>query len=282
LKNKIGVALITCNSEHRIKQSAPLIPNVDEFVIVNDGEAYDESVYPDNMTKLIQHKYNTCVGVSKNDALKYLVDANCDHIFLVEDDVLIKDENVFDVYIKTAEKTGIWHLNYALQGPANRKQVNADSFKIDERGALSQKSDPNPKSIVEYDGLDLALYHNIVGSFSYYLKGVVKSVGLFDERYKNAWEHVEHTYRIIKQGLHPPFWWFADINESWKYIDDVENCIEESTIAKSPEWKKNFQVGMEMYRANHGFYPQKTPDVDNDEVMRILTNLEDKYARTVL
>jgi len=122
-KQKIGLGVVTCNKPERLLQSGKTIPDVDELVIVNDGKAYVDEVYPQN-AELIQHEKNMCVGVSKNDAMRYLIQAGCEHIFLMEDDVLIKNPGVFEAYIKAAEVSGIWHMNYALQGPANRKQTN--------------------------------------------------------------------------------------------------------------------------------------------------------------
>ncbi len=37
-------------------------------------------------THYIQHDVNRGVGITKNDALRYLLDKDCEHIFLIEDD----------------------------------------------------------------------------------------------------------------------------------------------------------------------------------------------------
>lgn len=278
---KIGIGLITCNKPERLSQTAPLVPNVDEFVIVNDGSPYDNSIYPKS-AEVIQHDRNMCVGVSKNDAMRYLIQKGCRFIFLMEDDVIIKRPDVFEKYIRTAEESGIWHLNYALQGPANRKQVQQGPMNVEQRHTLSQTSQPNPREIVEVGNNEVALYPNCVGAFSFFLREVILKVGYHDVRFKNAWEHVEHTYRIIKMGLHPPFWWFADIHPSWEYLDDVPACIENSTIAHTPEWIANFKRGMEWYQHKHGFVPQKTPDTSPDQVLQSLNFIQNNYARKIL
>jgi len=282
MKHKIGVGVITCNAEHRLKQSLPTVPNVDEIVVVNDGRPYSNNVYRKDI-EVIQHSRNKCVGISKNDAMRYLVQKDCDSIFLMEDDILIKDVNVFEKYIHTAEASGIWHLNYGLQGPANRQQIQQGPMNINERGQLDQNSAPNPRQIVDYgNGIELALYPNCVGAFSYFIKGIIKNIGYHDEHFKNAWEHVEHTYRIIKAGLHPPFWWFADIADSYNYITDIPGCIDDSTIAHTPEWHQNFREGMEFYKHKHGWYPQQSPDTHPQQVLDILKTIEKNYARKVL
>ena len=39
---------------------------------------------------------------------------DCEHIFIMEDDILIKDENVFKEYIRHSLISGIKHLNFAF------------------------------------------------------------------------------------------------------------------------------------------------------------------------
>jgi len=252
---------------------------VDTFVVVNDGTPYSE--YPAS-AEVIVHPRNMCVGVAKNTAIRHLMQAGCDHIFLMEDDMLIKRPDVFEAYIHAAENSGIWHMNYALQGPANRKQIVQGPMNIEKRHELDQNSEPNPRATIDYDGIDVSFYPNSVGSFSYYLRGVIKSVGYHDEQFKNAWEHVEHTYRVIKAGLHPPFWWFADIANSYEYLTDIPNCIEESTIAHTPEWIQNFQKGMAWFKSKHGYVPQQMPDTDSNQVIQTLDQIKKSYARKVL
>ena len=269
----IGVGIVTYNAEDRIKQSAITIPSwVKHFVIVNDGTPYDESSYPSN-AHVITHDTNKCVGEAKSTAMKYLLDQGCEHIFIMEDDVLIKDENVFDQYIKTSLHSGIKHLNYALQGPANKK--GSQGFEnLEERAEQSNLTEPNPRQVVKYtDDVEVALYPNCVGAFSYYHKDVISKIGFFDKTYKNAWEHVDHTMEAFKNGFTTPYWWFADINKSWEFITDIENCIENSTIARSDTWKENYTKGFLHFTKKHKFGPNQVPDTKPEDVSKVLNNL---------
>lgn len=272
-KDSIGVGMVTYNAEHRIRQSSITVPSwVKHFVIVNDGTPYTDGSYPEN-AHIIQHETNMSVGQAKNSAIEYLMSQGCEHIFIMEDDVLIKDENVFDQYIKTSINTGIKHLNYALQGPANRKGYQSFNT-LDERAKMEVDNDPNPREIVKYsDDIEVALYPNCVGSFSYYQREVLETIGGFDSVYKNAWEHVDHTVTAFKNGFTTPFWWFADINKSWNYIDDIENCIAESTIGRTPEWQANSVKGFKHFEKKHGMGPTQIPDTSKETLQKILTNL---------
>lgn len=197
--------------------------------------------------------------------MQYLLDQGCEHIFLMEDDILIKDEKVFEKYINHSLISGIKHLNFALHGPANKK--GSTGFKtLEDRKDVD--GEPNPRMIIPYpEGVKIALYPNCVGAFSYYHKSVLDKIGLFDPMFKNAWEHVEHTFQAIKNGFHPPFWYFADIENSWEYLTDIPNSIQESTIARTPEWNDNFIKGTEWYKKKHGITPTETPLVNQEVVV---------------
>lgn len=255
--NSIGVGMVTYNAEDRIKQSAFTIPKwVENFVIVNDGTPYDKSSYPEHAV-IIQHETNKCVGAAKNTAIDYLLSKGCEHIFLIEDDILIKNEDVFKEYIKHSVISGIKHLNFALHGPANKKD--STGFKtLAER--VDTNNEPNPRKITKYeDDVEIAFYPNSVGAFSYFHREVLEKVGGFDKAYVNAWEHVEHTFKTINAHYHPSFWYFADINKSWEYLSDIPNSIENSTIARSDTWQKNNMNGLRWFKKTYGLTPMEIP-----------------------
>lgn len=269
----VGFGMVTYNAEDRIRQSAFTVPSwIKNFVIVNDGTPYPEDAYPES-AHIIQHEKNECVGKAKSNAIQYLMDKGCEHIFIMEDDILIKDEKVFEEYIKHSLITGIKHLNFGLHGPANKK--GAQSFSnLEERAQQQTSEEPNPRMVVKYDDdINIALYPNCVGAFSYYRRDVIEKIGVFDPKFKNAWEHVDHTYETIKKGYHPSFWYFADIQGSWDYLTDIPNSIENSTIARSPTWERNYKVGMEHYKKKHGMYPTQTPIMKPEMVQQQLQML---------
>ena len=76
-----------------------------------------------------------------------------------------------------------------------------------------------------------------------------------------------------KKGYTTPYWWFADINESWKYIKDIEGCIENSTIGHTPEWHKNFNNGFIHFKQKHGFGPTQVPDTNPQQLQKVLNKL---------
>lgn len=239
VNEKIGLALITCNREHFFKKSYKSIPSdkLDEFIIISDGTKYES--FSSISTPVIQHKKNLGVGKSKNEAFQYLLKKKCKHIFVMEDDIIIKNHNVFEAYVNACKNTGIKHFNFALHGHYN----------LDSTGM------PIVKKTIEYpSGIKISLYNNVLGALSYYHADVLRSVGFMDENYYNAMEHVDHTLEIIKAGFHPPFRWFADIANSNEYLQDIVGEHKESEIRKNPdEWKKNFLRACNFFEKKQGF-----------------------------
>jgi len=273
-KETIGVGVITCNRPSYVKRllsNLSICEDIDELVIVNDGVTIPDS--NEYAGTWINNVKNLGVAKSKNKALQFLLNKSCENIFLIEDDVVIKNPDVFSAYIKASKETNIKHFNYGPGTPFNRKQNVA--FDIHNRHKLSTDTAANPKLIVEYKNAKIALYEHIAGMFSFFHSSILNKVGLFDERFYNAWEHVEHTYRIIKAGFHPPFWWFADIADSEDYIGEYKDAIQNSAIAKNTDqWMESVRKGQELYKQIHGHYPNQPPPTTKDLVLQTLKTIK--------
>jgi len=288
MKAKIGVGIVTCNRPHYLKGLLDSIPQecqIDELVVVNDGEPLSKDVasigedYDFSHVSWVQNKVNLGVGKSKNKALKYLYDKGCDYLFLIEDDMIILDSTVFNQYIDAYKVSGIQHFNYGPGSPFNRKQT-IKNFDLHNRHLLSQDTEPNPKLILDYKVCRIALYEHTVAMFSFFTRNVIEKVGYIDEAFYNAWEHVDHTYCIIKAGYHPPFWWFADLANSHELLTEAPGAIDNSSIAnKSEQWAKNVYGGREIYLKKHGHYPNQPPYVSQDQVIAIVKKLKNDNIR---
>ena len=89
--DKVGIGIVTYNSSCRLQTAISNIPEyLEHVVIVNDGTPYDMNVYGDRFD-IIQHVKNKGVAGAKNSAMRYLYGKGCEHIFLMEDDIVIKD-----------------------------------------------------------------------------------------------------------------------------------------------------------------------------------------------
>jgi len=280
-KEKIGVGIVTCNRPDYLRNLLNSLvaceSRIDKLVVVNDGKHIND--FDLSKGTWIDNEINLGVGKSKNKALKYLYEQGCDYIFLIEDDMLITDSTVFDQYIVASKTSGIQHFNYGPGSPFNRKQIIQD-FDLHNRHLLDQHTEPNPKMIVDYKVCKIALYEHTVAMFSMFTRKIIEAVGYIDEQFYNAWEHVDHTYCIIKAGYHPPFWWFADLANSHELLTEAPGAIDNSSIAnKSEQWNKNVMEGREYYLTKHGHYPNQPPFVSKEQVIETLKRIKHDHSR---
>ena len=181
----------------------------------------------------------------------------------------------FEKYIKASKQTGLKHFNFGPGSPWNRKQEQGLIGDLSKRHLASQKTEPNPKLIINYpNNTKIALYEHVVAMFCYFHKSILEEIGLMNEDFYNAWEHVEHTYRIIKAGKYSPFWWFADIEDSQDYISEAENEKAHSSLAKNEEiFMEQVQKGLEVFYRKHQTIPSQIPSVSQQEVKNILKQI---------
>lgn len=265
MRPDIGIGIVTYNRPELLYKLLDSIPTLmlKNVVVVNDGEFVDISGYP---VHVIQHETNKGVGKSKNDALRYLMEfEEYEHFFLIEDDIFIKDDIVFDKYIEASQASGIQHFNYSQHGLCNLCNLHT--------------REPNTLMRLTYDGVNLSFFPNCVGAFSYYSRKCLEEVGLIDERFYNACEHVEHTYRIIKAGMHPPFWWFADIENAQDYLGDEPWSLEKSTISGKDGHDEIVKEADKHFFKLHNMTPGQIPRYDIKYVGNKLKEIRSKYVK---
>lgn len=274
MSEKIGVGIITKQPRESFRKCFNFWHHmVDHVVVVNDGKDFDyqwssnfRSLYinriPETSLTYIHNEKNLGVGRSKNRSLRHLMAQGCDHIFLIEDDIFIKDQKVFQYYIEASKKSGIQHFNFSQHGLANKKP----------------DGKPNPHHVVKYDDCDVEFFQHCVGAFSYYSRKCLEECGLMDEEYFNACEHVDHTYEIIKKGMHPPFWYFADIRNSHEYLGDDGWSMETSTICSAPDFRENVANADKTFLRKHGHLPTQTPVASSTEFYQSLKDIRKNYG----
>lgn len=271
--DKIGIGIVTCNRPKFFLKCFRSIPNSYLLAVVNDGADFED------INKLQQEKpftyfhndKNLGVGKSKNKLFRYFLEQDCEHIFIIEDDIIIRDANVFKEYVRLRNITGIQHFNFGYHGPANRGNIS--------------KGTPSPRYVVDYGDIKLAINANSVGAFCYYSKEVLEKVGLIDEDYLNAFEHVDHDYRIYKAGYCTPYWNFPDLANSYEYLDEIECSENSSSIRPRPDWMENIQNGAKIFTKKHGYSPawqNMVPDTPKENVIKILKGIKKKYENKLI
>jgi GT2 family glycosyltransferase len=265
MKNKIGVGIVTYNRPEmllKLLNGLVLCP-IDLLVVVNDGFPFaDNYLYNYPIDKVIQNETNIGVGASKNKLFNELLAAGCEHIFIIEDDMRIKRHDIFEAYIAAAETTGIEHFMFAYHGSMNK--INNKEI--------------NPRVTINYsDGVAISLHLYAVGSFCYYTKKVLEDVGLMDESYFNAFEHIDHSYRIALKGYTTPFLAWADIANSLDYICEQSDTMDSSVIWTRVDSINHVHEAAKIFEKKFGYSPAKDntpPDTPPREVFKLLDKLK--------
>jgi glycosyltransferase involved in cell wall biosynthesis len=254
---KIGVAIITCNRPVMFSKCLNSIPihKIDEFVVVNDGSDATE----ETSAHLIKTN-GSGVGVAKNAAMQHLLDKDCDYIFIIEDDMLIKRDDIFDAYIAASKRTGIQHMMFAYHGPANKNGISGGP--------------PCPRVVIEYSqDLKIALNEHCVGAMCMYTKESLQAVGLFDTQFHNAFEHVHHSYLMCKHNFCTAYWWWPDIANSTDYIEEQACSEHNSSIRPRKDWQDNIRKGFDRFIQLENVSPVQIPDSTLQSVLLKLKSL---------
>lgn len=231
-KEKIGIGIVTYNRVDYLKQCIKSLEDnnlggADDIIIVDDCSSDGTKEFMSTLSYTTYYK-NTNKGIanSKNVVLKNFIGKNFEHIFIIEDDILVKDPLVLKKYILYAKVAGIKHLNFGLHGELNKGK--------------------------RFTYCGISCFPDCVGAFSYYHKDVIDKVGYLDENFINAWEHVEHTWRIAEAGLTTPFWKFADHPTSEDLLEEIQGSINNSSIRIRKDWQDNIDKGRKYWIKKHG------------------------------
>lgn len=244
-QHKIGIGMVTYNRPKYFGQSSKsvvrqLLSSTDRFVVYNDGsdKNYDRQYKWLNAVKsdkiqIIDSKENHGVAHAKNQLFRELM-KDCDYIFIIEDDIIPQNSGAITMYMAANRMTGIDHMLFAYHGPGNRQE----------------------DSLIQIDG-PLAIYKACVGAWCFYTRDILEKVGLMDENFHNAWEHVEHSWRIA-QYHNIPYGYWPDVIASWKHLVEIPGSIDGSSIGTQQDPKRLRVIidGLEYWKKKDGkIYP---------------------------
>ena len=260
LGKKIGVGVITCDRLNFLRKLVdsitPCEHMIDHLVVVNDGQ--EEPSWKLPYGEWLNNETNVNVGESKNRAMRHLLNLDCDYIFTLEDDIIINDTDVFKKYIHAHQVTGLHHFNFGFS-----QQENLDS-----------DLKPVYRKIIDYGELKLVLTKNILGAFTFYTKHALQTIGLHHVLFdKGHGDHLELTYRAYKHNLGSPFWWFADIHDSWNMIHNQSNFTTDSVV-RNNNFQQNFAAARKSFHMLHGHDIFQVPEMTSSQVVEYLKRLK--------
>jgi hypothetical protein len=254
--NKIGVGITTYNSEEYFKSLYESLPfsNIDELVVVNGGKHYKKKYN----CHWIQHNTNYYPSVCRNDVVNFLLNRDCEHIFIIEDDMIVKNSDIFKKYIETSKISGIKYFSFVSM-----------SFNS---GSIGNRT---PKLSINYNkNIGISLYQNMCNEFTYHHASCFKKVGLYDTQFRDPFD-IDMAYRESQHDYATPFWWFADIKNSDDYIENNPNAtsrLQSNRPDGSREEKITEQWNLFFKKHNKNVY--EIPNVNEEYVLKMLKSIK--------
>jgi hypothetical protein len=249
--NKIGVGIVTYNSEDYFNSLYESLPfdKINDIVVVNGGDKYK---YPYEQCNWIQHSKNYYPAFCRNDAVNFLMNRECEHIFLIEDDMIIKDSNIFDKYIQASRISGLKYFSYV-----------STSW---ESGTPNNRT---PRLTVEYSkDISVSFYKNMCNEFTYHHYTAFNQTGLYDTQFRDPFD-IDLAYRESQSNYAAPFWWFADITDSDNLI--CNNPVAVSRLQSNrPDGSREqrIQEQWKLFITKHGLMVNEIPNVSKDTILK--------------
>jgi len=198
---KIGLSISTHSSDDTtpkrieiIKECLDSVPQNDNIYvnIVADGVVEEHKKLLDIYPFDIIYQENRGISSTKNIGIKNIIDNGCDIGFLMDDDMIIKDEKVFDHYSNIMKSTGIPHFSYYIDRN-------------------------NCQEIILEKNVTIAKTPLVNGCLLTFTKDLIEDIGYFKILpYKYGHEHSNFSRRCLHYGKIP---FFCDIINANKYIE---------------------------------------------------------------
>ena len=254
---KIGVGIVTYNSEDYFKTLYDSLngANIDELVVVNGGERYKNNYECD----WIQHNKNYYPATCRNDCITHLMNRNVDYLFLIEDDQIIKNVNIFQKYIEASKISGLGYFSFVSMsqdtgGPNNR----------------------TPRLTVDYgNNVAVSFYQNMCNEFVFFQSSIIKKIGLYDSTFRDPFD-LDMTVRLVKEIENvSPFWYFADIHNSDEYIQNNPNSVSRLQSDR-PDGSRSerIQEQFELFHQKHNFHVNQIPDTTQEDFVNHLKKIK--------
>ena len=256
MEEKIGVGVVTYNSEEYFKELYESIPfnKIDELVVVNGGEKYKD-LYDTNW---IQHNKNYYPAFCRNDCINFLRNRKCEHIFIIEDDMIIKNSDIFEKYITASKVTGLKYFSYV--------SMSWDSGTSNHR---------TPRMSVNYSGgVGISLYQNMCNEFTYHHASCYDKVGLYDTVFRDPFD-IDMAYRESQSDYCTPFWWFPDLTNSDELIENNPNA-KSRLQSERPDGSREerIQEQWKIFIEKHGKSVNQISDTTQEEVIQLLKKIK--------
>ena len=85
---------------------------------------------------------------------------------------------------------------------------------------------------------------------------------------------------IVKEGYLPGYWWWPDVSDSYKYLDEQACSEDNSAIRPRSDWRSNIETGGRHFISKHNVLPVSVPDQTSSQITDKLKDIKKKYAQS--
>jgi hypothetical protein len=213
-RGKVGLGVTTWKRPERFRECrASIIKHlsswVDFVVVCQDG---GESYIGDSPSwwRLVSHGDNRGWSVAKNETLARLVALGCDHLFMIEDDVIVTDSRAVTGYVDAAQASGHHYLTAHPWGETT-------TAKVEEDGPIT--------------------YWAYCGSWWTYMSRFgLETGGAYNPVLGGIMGDIELPQRWQLRGLTSGWGRLPDATGSEGWVEPHCLTVDQSTIAQQPGW----------------------------------------------
>jgi hypothetical protein len=235
MNNKIGIGIIC--THNNIETVINSVNTSHDLYVVSDKFLSIPNSLKDKIKESHIYYNDTPKTWAKNKLIRMMINDECDHLFILEDSIEIKNNDIFNAYINAAKISGMWCMLYN-----DKKEIVND---------------------ISYEDITIAFTKDIQNHLMYIFRGVIKNIGFFDERYdKGILENYDYLKKIIDKKLLPGWGWFPDLKNSNEYI----TILKTKEINQQDWWYENIWF-------NHK-HKNRVDDIEPEKEDIILNNLE--------
>jgi hypothetical protein len=249
--NDIGLAIIDVYEQENLNSCLDSIKDKVEniFIVSNTNNHIPNNYQSRRFTHQIPF------ATLRNVAINHFRTKGIKHIFLINSNIIVKDKNLFENTINTANAFGVWFF----LGPSKLKL----SIEDDENNAV------------------LNLTEDINSDFIYIFSNIIKKVGFFDERCFNtkSLDVLDYIIRLRQKNIYPPT----------GYISFISQDLEENKAKiKKPNHQelnhdadKSVNMAYAYFFTTHKYIPTQNdpPSESNEKLMEVLKDLQYNYSK---
>lgn len=238
--NKIGFLIYHDNNRENCSKLIELFSTVsNSYTIVTNDRNSDKFSCDTRIYRAEKKYFAACV----NDGLRELSKNNCEHIFIVRDNVELSDIKFVGEYIKCFESTGI-HILF---------NTNAE------------------RVVLDYKDCSVKVADRFLKHFLYINIKCIKEIGYLDEKYQDSFEVLDYYYRLYNKGLSTPVSYFTSPNiDKFNEINlSVGDSFDEDIMLR----------GLKLFKIKYNYTPVDLPLLNMTEASQVYQKLFTRFAK---